>query len=95
MQNIAKRCIGNTIAKRPPTKPKLGSGFENKVLVEKKKKDKKTIMYTIGIKKNTLNFLTFIETFSGTFFCNPIAIAQNHPKKIAKKTIIIKGKNLK
>ena len=42
MQNIAKRCIGKTIAKMPPTNPKFGSGFENNVVIEKKKKKKKT-----------------------------------------------------
>jgi hypothetical protein len=42
MQNIEKRCIGITIAKRPPTNPKFGSGFENNVFIERKKKEKKT-----------------------------------------------------
>lgn len=45
------------------------------------------------MKKNNLNFEVFILICSGNFFCNPIEIDQNQPKKITMDKIMIIGRN--
>lgn len=49
--------------------------------------------YTIGMRKNILNFLVFITMFFGTFFCKPMATDQNQPKNVPLPISIIIGKN--
>ena len=77
IQKMEKMCNGiiNKIA--TPMNLKFGSGFgpENS-FIAKLKKTIITKMYSIGKKKNLLNFVSFIFTFSGTLFCKPVATDQ-------------------
>jgi len=76
--------------------PKLvGSVWEKSTFKQIKMSMMSRLIYVTGIKKNVLNFVSFIFIPAGTSFCRPVATEYSQPSNVPVNSTMIKGNNLK